>query len=240
MSKKAILVLLVSVSFLSALYPQQKGRTDNPILFRGVVIALPNQERLGGSQIFVNRSFTSVSKPDGTFSIYAFKKDTVVFTSLGYKPASLMISDTLRATEFLTGVYLQSDTIEIGEIIILPRLSNLKAEMMNPRVEPDAKMNNAKSNITIASYQGRTTQGKLGDPSINYQIVREKQKIAAFERGGIPTDKMVGLNPFILIPAVYLLVKGMPEVPKPPEPRISDKELDELNMLYKEYLRTKK
>ena len=158
---------------------------------------------------------------------------------LGYKPVSLIVSDTLRSREFLTGVYLQSDTIEIGEVIIVPRFNNLKAEMMNPRIEQNARLENAKSNITIASYVGRTSQPRMGDPNINYQILRNKQMRAAYEKGGIPSDQMVGISPFLLIPAAYLLIHGLPEAPRPPDPNISQRDLDELNRLYFQMLKKK-
>jgi len=218
----------------------QKIAVDGRILFRGVVISSPARERLGGSQIYLNRIAYVSSRSDGTFSFYANKLDTIVFTMLGYKPVSLIVSDTLRSKEFLTGVYLQSDTIEIGEVIIVPRLNNLRAEMMNPRIEPDAQFENAKSNISIASYVGRTSQPKMGDPNVNYQILRNKQMRSAYEKGGIPSDQIVGISPFLLIPAAYLLLHGMPEAPRPPDPNISQRDLDELNRLYFEMMRNRK
>jgi len=232
----------VSLSFFFLIFytaNSQQIPAESRILFRGVVISSPSQERLSGSQIYLNRIAHASSRSDGTFSFYANRLDTIVFTMLGYKPVSLIVSDTLRSREFLTGVYLQSDTIEIGEVIIVPRFNNLKAEMMNPRIEQNARLENAKSNITIASYVGRTSQPRMGDPNINYQILRNKQMRAAYEKGGIPSDQMVGISPFLLIPAAYLLIHGLPEAPRPPDPNISQRDLDELNRLYFQMLKKK-
>lgn len=240
MIRKSVLILLVAGISVQFSRSQVPVRTDDPILFRGVIMASQTLTRIAGSLIYINRSASSVSKTDGTFSFYAFRRDTILFTSLGYKPAFLIVSDTLRAKEFLTGVYLQADTIEIGEVIIVPRTDNFRAELLNPKIETNSKFNNARSNVNIATYQGRTGQGKLGDPSINYEILRQKQKIDAYERGGIPSDKMVVMNPLILLPAAYLLMKGLPEKPNPPEPRITSKELDELNRRYSEQIRNRK
>jgi hypothetical protein len=234
MIKRAAFIFFVVSIYMSPVQSQQKVRTGDPILFRGVVIGTQSQERLSGSQIFINRSISSLSREDGTFSFFAYRKDTILFTSLGYRPTSLIVSDTLKASEFLTGVYLQTDTIAIGEVVIMPRLSSLKADMMNPRISPNPKIDNAQNNVSIASYQGRTGQGKMGDPAINYQVMREKQKIAAYERGGIPSDRIIGLSPLLLIPAAYMLIKGIPRAPEPPEPKITSKELEELNRRYKE------
>ena len=81
---------------------------------------------------------------------------------LGYRPVKLIVSDTLNAREFITGIYMHTDTLEIGEVIIIPRFTNLKTEIINSALEANTQMDNARNNITIASYQGRTGQGKLG------------------------------------------------------------------------------
>ena len=236
------ILLICLVLFLNMhICLSQKGVTGGrPILFRGVVFDASSQAHLANSQIIINRSRSAISAEDGTFSFYANKKDTIIFSMLGYKPLSLIVNDTLSGTEFLTGVYLETDTIFIGEVIILPKLTNLKAEMMNPKINTDTKLENARSNISIASYQGRISQGKLGDPTSNYEVLRQQQKTDAFEKGGIPSDKMIGLSPLMLLPAAYLLIHGMPEVPPPPKAQITTKDLDELLKRYKESLQNRK
>lgn len=240
MRKGSSLILLATCFFFSVGFSQQVRRADDRVLFRGVVIGASNQNRLAYSQIYINRSFSAISGEDGTFSFFAHRNDTIVFSLLGYKPSTFIVCDTLPGKEFLTGVYLQSDTLEIGEVIIVPRLTNLKAEMMNARIESNTQLDNAKTNISIASYQSRTGQNKLGDPNINYELLRQKQKIDAYERGGIPSDKIAGISPLLLIPAVYLLVHGLPEAPRPPEPGITAKDLEELNNRYIELLKKRK
>lgn len=235
--REVLIISLLLVFFPFTGNGQQMKKQEERILFRGVVISTNTQERLAGSQILINGSISALSRSDGTFSFYGLRKDTIVFTMLGYKPATLIVSDTLTAKEFLTGVYLRSDTLEIGEVIILPRLPGLKAEMRNPKIEYNPVMDNARNNISIAAYQGRKGQSSLGDPSINYEYLRQKQKVEAYERGGIPSDRIIGLNPLMLLPAAYLLLHGRPEGPPPPEPRISSKDLEDLNKRYLELLK---
>ena len=151
---------------------------------------------------------------------------------LGYKPENLVVSDTLTAREFLTGVYLKSDTLEIGEVIILPRLPNLRADIMNPKKEADTQLEYARSNVSNAAYLGRTTPSTLGDASFNYNYLRQKYNRDAYEKGGIASEKSIALNPFILIPAAYMLLHGLPDAPAPPAPRISQKDLDDLNKIF--------
>ena len=68
------------------------------------------------SQIIMNRRSVSISGNDGTFVFYVNINDTVVFQSLGYKSVTMVISDTLKGKEFVAGIYLNSDTLSIGEV----------------------------------------------------------------------------------------------------------------------------
>ena len=239
MINRIVLIILIAFSSINICLSQKGLAGAGPILFRGVVIDASSLVRLPGSQILINRSRSARSEDDGTFSFYAYKKDTIIFRMLGYKHTSIVVSDTLSGKEFLTGVFLETDTLLIGEVIILPRITNLKAEMMNPSITTDTKIENARSNISIASYQGRTSQGKLGDPGTNYELLRQKQKVDAYEKGGIPSDKILGFSPLMLIPAAYLLIHGLPEKPVPPKPQISSKDLEDLQKRYLESLKNR-
>ena len=240
MADRSAIILFAAFFCFSAGFSQQVKRSQDPVLFRGVVIDASNRNRLGNSEISINGSLSAVTVGDGTFSIYAYRRDTILFSHMGYKQSVFIVSDTLTDKEFLTGVYLQSDTLEIGEVIIVPRLINLKAEMITTRIKSNTQLDNAKANISVASYQGRTGQDKLGDPNINYEVLRQRQKINAIEKGGIPSDKILGLSPLLLIPAAYLLIHGLPEAPVPPEPGITSKDIEELNQKYLEFLGKRK
>ncbi|NMC40251.1 MAG: carboxypeptidase-like regulatory domain-containing protein [Bacteroidales bacterium] len=227
---------IILVIFLKVCAWGQNRQEKSRILFRGVVIDAESGERLGGSQVYINGLLSAASRDDGTFSFFALKDDTVRFARLGYKPRIYIIPDTLRTREVLTCVFLSPDTIGIGEVLIIPKLPSLSTVMMQSS-EQDRLLDNARNNISAAAYQGRTGQNKLGDPSMNYELLRQKQKVEAYERGGIPSDRIAGISPFMLLPAAYLLIHGLPEKPEAPEPQISGRELEELNRLYKESLR---
>jgi hypothetical protein len=239
MIRKTSISVSLLLFFVSSLYAQQESSSDR-ILFRGVVLSASSGERLAGSRYYINKSISGLTRDDGTFSFFASRHDTIVFDMLGYKASSLVVLDSLKSREFLTGVYLQSDTIQIGEVVVIPSLSALKAEMMNPERQVDQKMDNARSNLNIASYQGRVSQGKIGDPYSNYEVLRQQQKTDAYEKGQVPSSRIVGINPFMLLPAAYLLLHGLPEKPSPPNQGISSKELNDLNKKYNELLMNKK
>jgi len=237
---KRISLLIIAVSlFLSEGFSQINDNQVKNMLFRGVVLDANSLSPIPNTQISVNRIFISVSGSDGTFEFHVSKKDSVIFKSLGYKPASLFISDTLKGHEFVSGVYLSSDTLVIADVIIIPKYSNLKSEILNAKSKTPSTFDNARYNVAVGAYQGKTTTGSLGDPANNYAYLNKKQKTDAYERGGIPSDKMLGLNPFILIPAAYLLIHGTPEKPAPMKSSLTNQEIDHINETYLNYLRRK-
>jgi hypothetical protein len=56
----------------------------------------------------------------------------------------------------------------------------------------------------------------------------------AMEKGGIPSDQIAGLNPLLIIPAAYLLIKGFPEKPAQMKSELTPSELEEIHKKYLE------
>lgn len=233
--KRPLFILLFLLSLLSLSSGQELSHRVKSILFHGIIVDADTKMPLTGSQILINKSFSSVSDKEGKFAFYVDRLDTVKFSMLGYKSAIFLISDTLKGSEFITGVYLNSDTLSIGEIVIVPRFRNLKSDLLNTRTRPDPQVANARYNLEVSAYQGKITQNKLGDPATNFEFLRQKQFAEAYTKGQIPSDRILGLSPFMVIPAVYLLMNGLPDKPSPLQPSLSDYEI---NLIFKKYLDT--
>jgi hypothetical protein len=227
--------------FIKPATGQVNENAGNHILFQGLVLDAGTFSVIEGTQIAINRRFSAVSNKDGAFAFYVNRNDTVVFNSLGYIPAIMIISDTLKGHEFIAGIYMKSDTMSIGEVIIVPRFSNLKSEILNGKSKVPTTVDNAKYNVAVSAYQGRNSVSQLGDPASNYDQVRRSQKISAFEKGGIrPSDQFISLNAFSLIPAAYLFFKGKPEKPGSYNPELSPYELEQIQKKYLETVKKQK
>jgi hypothetical protein len=234
--KYCFVFFILSFCIISVTFCQENENPVDRIFFRGVVFEAGTLKPLSNTQILINNSLTSVSSTEGSFSFYINRKDTVHFKHLGYKSTLLSISDTLKGLEFVAGIYMKSDTLQIGEVIIIPRFINLKSQIMNSPSKVPSTMDNARYNVAVAAYQGRTTTGKLGDPATNYRVLHDRQKVDAYEKGGIPSDKIAGFSPFLLIPAAYLLIHGVPERPAPMDQKLTDQELKQIQQRYMETL----
>jgi hypothetical protein len=93
--------------------------------------------------------------------------------------------------------------------------------------------------MAVSAYQGRIAMTQLGDPASNYNLIQHKRLRDASEKGTIPSDRMVGLSPLLLIPAAYLLINGLPEKQVPMKSNLTRQELDQIHKKYLETL-TKK
>jgi len=230
--KKCLFILLAVIAVIHISYAQDITRG---ILFHGIVMDSQTKTPVTGSQILINKAFSAISDKEGKFAFYVNRLDTVKFSMLGYKPLIFYVSDTLRGNEFIAGIYLNTDTLSIDEVVIVPRLRNLKSDLLRPVSEPDPVSENAKYNLEVSAYQGKISQSKLGDPDMNYKYLQQKHRDEVYSKGQIPSDRIVGLSPFMVVPAVYLLMNGFPGKPPALIPSLSDYEL---KMIYRKYLET--
>jgi len=239
MRRQIILFLFTAVLSLPG-FSQVLKSTSDMILFHGLIFDAGSEVPLAGTQIFINRTFASISDSEGKFAFYVNKKDTVIFRSLGYNSTLMMISDTLKGREFLAGIFMHADTLTIPEVVIMPRIASLKSDLLRPPADASKEVENARYNLAVSAYQGKVNQGRLGDPDMNYEVIRQQQKADAYSKGQIPPDKIVGLSPLLLIPAAYLLMNGFPEKPAAVKPVVTDQETKMIRSRYLEILKTRK
>jgi hypothetical protein len=234
---RLLILILLQAALFNSLQSQDVKNQGARILFNGLVMDAQNEAPLANAQIFINKSFSSLSDDSGKFSFYVNKRDTVIFRLLGYKPSYFHVSDTLSGKEFVAGVYMHTDTISIDEVVIMPRLTNLKSEIFSPRSDASQLAENAYNNLAVSAYQARMSQNKLGDAAANYEVLRQRQKEDAYSKGQIPSDRIAGLSPLLLIPAAYMLIHGLPEKPSPMQSRLTDKEVSEIHRKYLETIK---
>lgn len=231
--KTSCLTLLFFFVFASAILPQKTvNKQSGSILFHGVILDAETREPLNSAHFTIGSRAAGAADLKGMFSLYALPYDTITFTSVGYRPYTMFVSDTLRAREYVTGIWLTSDTIMIPAVVVIPRLGNIRAAIMAEPPATNQQMINATNNLKISAYQGLTGSNELGDPIVNYELLRQKQRYEAYEKGQIPSSQMVALSPLALIPLIYILAHGLPENPEPPVPYISEREMSRLRTLH--------
>lgn len=244
---------LPAIIFLLAFRPQcTAAQQAGPILFHGVILDAETRQPLTGAHYQIRgrtiaaaevREMGSGASGErirssgaadsrGMVSFYARHLDTVIFTCVGYKDYNMPVHDSLRAREYVAGIYLTSDTLMMAAVVVIPRIGNLRSAIMSEPPATNQELINATNNLRLSAYQGLTGASKLGDPATNYELLRQKQRSEAYEKGQIPSDQMLAVSPLTLIPLIYLLAVGPPEVPEPPVPYISAREMDNLRAFH--------
>ncbi len=215
--------------FLIVLLPQAStAQQSRPILFHGVILDADTRQPLTGAHYRISGRAAGAADSRGMFSLYVRHHDTVTFTSVGYKDYRLTVGDTLHAREYIAAIWLSSDTLVMAEVVVIPRIGNLRAEIMSDRPPANQDLINATNNLRLSAYQGLVNASKLGDPDTNYELLRQKQRYEAYEKGQISASQMLAVSPLTLIPIIYYLVVGLPEDPEPPVPYISAREMENL------------
>lgn len=239
MRRSLLILVLLLVSFYNAVCQVNESAAQR-ILLRGIVSDASTLSPVPNTQILINNSFTGISAADGTFSFYVTRSDTIHFRSLGYKESVIHLGDTIAGQEFIAGIFLSLDTISIGEVVIIPAMQSLRSEIMNARSPAPAAFENARYNVAVSAYQGRTSHGSLGNPDDNYRVISQKQMTDAYEKGGIPSDKIIGFSPLLFLPAAYLLLHGPEAPPVPLKARLSEQEVEKVHRKYLEMVSAKK
>ena len=121
----------------------------------------------------------------------------------------------------------------ISEVMILPRIKNLKQDLLSTPPGSDKALNNAQQNLKVATAQGIAGKGIPFDADMSYEMQKRKFETRAMNRGMIAPDQMVGLNFLMAVPfLIYKLSEGNTE-PTPANIFISDKEIQEIYNRYR-------
>lgn len=213
---------------------QQVAKERASVLITGVVIDGATENGIANAQYFARRGGGGVTDNQGYFSLFTRTGDTIEFRMVGYRPAFIAVDESLIASSYLAMIAMVTDTMQVGEIVILPQLPDLRTIATAPSVLDSKEYENARRNITVGVFQGLTTEQQMVDARANYDVIRRRHTINAFEKGGIPSSQMVAVSPFMIVPALYLLMNGLPEEPKVPPARISNKDLDRLRKAWRD------
>jgi hypothetical protein len=140
----------------------------------------------------------------GIFSIISAPGDTVFFSAIGYKSTLLTIPSTATGNHYITDVIMVTDTIQIGEVLVLPwkTYSEFKRAVLEDKPD-DPLMENMEYNLAMVQQQiwsdMRPTPGQA------YRYTMQQMSDNLYTRGQMPANNL--LNPF----AWQKFIKGVRE-----------------------------
>ena len=116
---KRIILIIVSLLIWNCVFSQEKARRSY-VQVDGIVY-----DSEGAPVRYVNiisrmlRSGTDTDE-NGIFSLISTPGDTLLFTTIGYKPGIFIIPDEINYPRYSIDVEMQMDTINIGSVLVLP------------------------------------------------------------------------------------------------------------------------
>ena len=142
----------------------------------------------------------------GIFSIISTPGDTVFFSCIGYKPTLLTIPVTATGDHYTTDVMMVTDTIQIGEVLVLPwkTYSEFKRAVLENKPK-DRLMENLEYNLAMVQQQiwsdTRPTPGEA------YHYTMQRMSDELYTRGQLPGNNL--LNPLAWQKFVQGVKSGM-------------------------------
>lgn len=185
---KRVGLVLIFYFFTLTLYSQN----ENLVQFTGRVFNEFIQPLAFTNIVITNQGRGTISDKSGKFSFVVQQNDTVLFSSIGYKKAIVIIPDTLKSKFLTRDVLLESDTIMIAAVEVYPwkDYEEFKEAFLNLEL-PDDDLDRARKNIAL--IQEQLDMQRVAMPMNNYRYTMEQHTWKAFNRGTTPTYQIFNL-----------------------------------------------
>lgn len=194
----AVLKYFLTFSFAFSLQTgfSQKDSTDNWInlkivQFSGVIVTADSLKPVPFVNIYDKTTGRgTVSDYFGFFSFVAFKGDTILFSSLGYKKSYFIIPDSLSENRYSMIQMMQNDTIVLQQMFVYPWPSREQFKQAFISLEiPDDYLAKAERNMQIAELKA-AAYGMPNDGSMSYKQVLAYEQYKLYHAGQLPTTNL--------------------------------------------------
>jgi len=170
------LCLLTFGFFCTVLQAQNQEESFNLVQFSGITITADSLNPVPFTKIFdVFTHRGTTSDVSGYFSFVARKKDTVVFTAVGFKPASFIIPDTITKQRYSLIQLMTADTLTLAAAYIFPwpTLEDFKRAFVETKI-PDDDREIARKNLQASDIRMRAEEYPM-DANMNYRNYIDNQ-----------------------------------------------------------------
>lgn len=131
---------------------------------------------------------------NGIFSLISTPGDTLLFTTVGYKPGIFILPDDLTYPRYSIDVEMQMDTINIGSVLVLPWKTY--GEFVQAVVEysppQEQLLLNMEANLAIIERQIYDDMMVSPDMGFRYAMARETDRVMTMNQ--TPINNLI--NPF--------------------------------------------
>lgn len=194
--KKSLLYIFITACFFPvAVKAQFESFKDSVVQLYGVVMTADSLQALPSVSVIVKgQNRGTVTNNQGVFSIVVLKGDLIEFTSVGYKPKSVIVPKNIEGNQYSVIQLMVTDTVFLAATIIKsrPTREQFERDFINTQV-PDDQLEVARKNTDATTRRmlmaALPTDGK--EASSNY-ISRQSAKY--YYAGQAPPQNI--FNPF--------------------------------------------
>ncbi|TAJ05764.1 hypothetical protein DMA11_23195 [Marinilabiliaceae bacterium JC017] len=227
-------ILITAILFLTSLsgFSQFENARQDSIKLSGVILDKDSLSSLPYAAFDINKQ-KYLSTEEGQFSIWAKQGDVIKFSHLGFRDTYINVTDSLIMNNYLLGIFLTRDTVQLSEVIIIPRHRNLyaAAKYMPLKITPEQVY--ASQNLRQSTYQALTTQPKQMDAAQNQQLVLHEQTQKTVYKTQLRPDQMLGISTEDFVPVMLYLSPSKRKITNPKVTPMTHQEIDFLISLYK-------
>ena len=130
----------------------------------------------------------------GIFSIICSWGDTIIFTSMGFKPAAVKLPDRIPSAAYSIDVVMIADTFNLGAVLVLPwkTYEDFKRAVVEYVPEQEELRQNMERNMKIIEDQ---IYGDIRvSPEAGYRYAMQRETENVITRNQTPINNL--LNPF--------------------------------------------
>ncbi len=189
---KAKRILPILLILMCTLANAQMNRDS--LLFRGIIMEGDSPFSLPYAKYIVNNKIGYTANEDGQFSFWAKTGDIVHFSYVGFKQLYVQINDTLSNDNYLMGIFLSRDTIELSEIVIIPQILNPNVIARNMPLLTTTDEITARNNVAMSTYQAKTQPVTKWDAEMNQKnFIKARSNDIAYQTQ-IQPNQVLGLS----------------------------------------------
>ena len=201
--------LFILISFLSltagGIFAQYQHKTvSDSIRLSGMVFDKDSLEVLPYAKYsFEDNDYTT--NENGEFYLWAHDGDVIKFSYLGYKDTYVQIHDSLHQRNYIVGVFMTKDTVELSEVIVIPRYQQLLLDAKYMPLQVNPAYQNASKNVKQATRTALASSPERMDAEANQQMVIQEQTMKTVYKTQVPPDMIFGIHTDRLIPYIMYL-----------------------------------
>lgn len=199
-----IVAFAAAVLLLAVVAEGQDPLQPAATIIRGSILDAADFQPIPNVNIYVRHGYGTASNENGYFELPCHLADTIIFSCVGYQRVTFPVPDSLIGRSRVVGIVMQTDTVLLGEVVVLPFITyaQLKYEVAN--MQPDENISLAISNVDfavksaltmpatttsddapmrqLASYTNRLEYVGMYDPSKSLNLIGFGTGLAAYAR----------------------------------------------------------